>query len=314
MSTTIVQNELLTSSPGLETIACDLCGSQQFKTRYTKPDQHSPSDFEYSVVECQNCHMVFLNPRPPESAMVDHYTDHYHNDRNTAYFQKRYLKQLEFMPLGSQDKLLDIGCARGDFLAAVKAQYPGISTYGNDPFSSGVSHDFIEFSNRFLPEAGYPYNFFDCISAWAVFEHLHYPRAYFEEIGRILAPQGKFIMLVTNADSLYGKKAYREDIPRHLFHFSPRTVEAYAQQAGLKVSKIHFNDDIYDGRGIGTFKYSLSKLAGMSFREAHVGKPKKRLHKIAFRLGVRLDKLLFASHWESRLGCSGIMIVEFTKP
>ena len=42
---------------------------------------------------------------------------------------------------------------------------------------------------------------------------------YFVKVSNVLVPGGKFIFLVTNSQSVYGKYAYKEDIPRHTYHF-----------------------------------------------------------------------------------------------
>jgi hypothetical protein len=38
-------------------------------------------------------------------------------------------------------------------------------------------------------------------------------------------------------ESCYGKHAYREDVPRHLYHFSKETLRLYAEKFGLKLRK-----------------------------------------------------------------------------
>jgi uncharacterized Zn finger protein len=50
----------------LEHVDCDLCGSADYKIRYRKSDNWLWLNyFEYPVVECPGCGLVYVNPRPP---------------------------------------------------------------------------------------------------------------------------------------------------------------------------------------------------------------------------------------------------------
>jgi len=79
----------------LEHIPCDLCGSNNYKIRYRKPDTSLwLNQFEYPVVERINCGLVFVNPRPMEKSMADFYTKNYHENRDgreTGTFYYKFL-------------------------------------------------------------------------------------------------------------------------------------------------------------------------------------------------------------------------------
>lgn len=297
----------------LEHVSCDLCGGGKYKTRYRKPDAWLRlSQFEYPVVECIDCGLVYVNPRPSQESMGAFYPAGYHSGRDNLESVARYKRQAEFLPPLSKEKVLDIGCARGDFLSFLKKTSPVINACGVDYFSEGVNSDEIDFKRCSLPDAGYGDGEFDLITAWAVFEHLHRPSQYFEEVSRILKVGGSFIFLVTNSESLYGKKAFVEDIPRHIYHFSEKTLEIYAKKFGFEVRRCFYDDTIFDGRGLGTFTYTLPSLFGLTWEKIlldDVGFIHRRLRKI----GHILDKLVFMTHWEAKLKMSGIMIVEFIK-
>jgi SAM-dependent methyltransferase len=151
------------------------------------------------------------------------------------------------------------------------------------------------------------------ITAWAVFEHLHSPMHYFKEVARILKPGGKFVFLVTNSESLYGKAAHVEDIPRHTYHFSKTTLKRYADMVGLEMNRCIFDDAIFDGRGKGTFRYLALKLTGWTW-ENYLKKSGNYIQQRSAMVGAALDNLLFHYHWESKLCCSGIMIITMRKP
>ena len=297
----------------LEHINCDLCGSNEYRLRYRKPDNWLwLNQFEYPIVECCNCHLVFVNPRPTSKSMSEFYPQTYHYERDGDEWEKRYAREISFLPQLNSEAVLDIGCARGEFLKRLKAKYPNIETYGVDPFSEGVDGDDIKFYKMDFTAAGFASATFDIITAWAVFEHLHEPGKYFDEVRKTLKKNGRFIFLVTNSESFYGTKAYAEDIPRHLYHFSARTLDSYAEKFGFRINKLIYDDSIWDGRGYGTFAYLCQALTLSSWDRIR----KNNLTVIqrnARKLGRLIDKLVFTYHWEKKFKRSGIMICEFEK-
>lgn len=298
---------------GLEYVACDLCGSGKYKTRYKKPDNWLwLNQFEYPVVECLDCGLVYVNPRPREEFLHLFYPAGYHASRDTAEHLKRYEMQSRFLPVLENEKILDIGCARGDFLIFLKNKYPGISTYGVDLYGDKINSEDIKFYKKDLMECNFNDEEFDIITAWAVFEHLYHPSGYFKEVSRILKKKGKFIFLVTNSESIYGRYAYCEDIPRHTYHYCEKTLRLYAYNYGFKFNKCIFDDSIFDGRGTGLFYNMLSGLAGLSWDDRHYNRI-TLFQKLFVSAGNLLDKIIFKYHWESYLRRSGIMIAEFEK-
>ncbi len=219
---------------------------------------------------------------------------------------------MSFLPRLTNEKILDIGCARGEFLSYLRKTYPKIDAHGLDFFSDGVDSKDITFHNKSLTDVSFDGLMFDIITAWAVFEHLHSPSLYFEEIYRILKEDGRLLFLVTNSESLYGRKAYLEDIPRHLYHFSGETLKKYGDRYGFKVTKIVYDDRIWDGRGVGAFYHLCQNLTGVTWEKRYFGKI-NRVQNMAGSIGKMLDKIIFRTHWEARLKRSGIMVVEFMK-
>ena len=297
----------------LEHVDCDLCGCSKYQTIYRKPDNWIwPNQFEYPVVKCIDCGLVYVNPRPIQEEMSKFYPKEYHEDRDKQEWLDRYKVQTEYLPELKNEKILDIGCAEGDFLIYLKKIYPLIRLYGADPFSKWVKSDAITFKNDLLPQARFNDNEFDIITAWAVFEHLNNPSEYFAEVYRILKKGGRFIFLVTNSESLYGQKAYCEDVPRHTYHFSKETLNKYAAKYGFQMANCSYDDRIWDGRGTGTFYYAIQNFLGVTWEKRYYNDINACQRKMG-HLGRLIDKLVFNSNWEARKQKSGIMIVEFIK-
>lgn len=298
----------------LEHVDCDLCGSDKYRVRYRQPDRWLQNTiYQFPVVECIACGLVYLNPRPTQDSMQIFYPPGYHDGRGSDEHRDRYEKQLRFLPELTTESVIDIGCARGDFLAFLKERYPGIHTTGLDFFSDGVAHSDIDFVRSLLPESKLPDSSFDLATSWAVFEHLHNPLENFQEVGRILKPGGRFVFLVTNSESFYGKSAYLEDIPRHTYHYSEKTLAEYARRSGLAMTGLWFDDEIFDGRGIGAFQFIFSEFVGVTWEDRLTGKKPGWLGRKADKLGYKLDKRVFKTHWEADRRRSGIMVAEFTR-
>lgn len=297
----------------LEHVHCDLCGGNRYRVRYRKPDNWLwLTPFAYPVVECLDCGLVFVNPRPTPQAMALFYPEEFFSGRDGEPFRERYALQLEFIPRLTREKVLDIGCANGDWLNFLKSRYPGIHCVGVDIYPRQIRHEHFEYLCRSLPECDFAEKSFDLVTAWAVLEHLHQPGKYFAAVAKYLKSGGKFVFLVTNSESLFSRKAYKEDVPRHLHHFSEKTLRAYAERFAFDLSHIAFDDRIWDGRGNGTFYHGLMSLLGVDWETIYLQKVGAVRTQIG-RIGRILDRIAFHGHWEARRKASGIMICEFTK-
>jgi SAM-dependent methyltransferase len=83
---------------------------------------------------------------------------------------------------------------------------------------------------------------FDVITMWHSLEHVHRPMAVLEEAYRLLAPGGKLVVAVPNIDSLafrwFGAAWFALDLPRHLTHFAPWSLQQMLQNVGFRVGPI----------------------------------------------------------------------------
>lgn len=297
----------------LEHVTCDLCGGDRYRVRYRKPDNWLRTSLhQFPVVECDGCGLVYVNPRPTREAMADFYPSGYHDHRDGDAFRERYRRQQAHLPPLDGLRVLDVGCARGDFLAYL-LENADFEAHGVDAFSPGVDDPRIRFTHGDFDRLAHPDGSFDLVMSWAVFEHIHAPTAYFREAARLLRPGGRLVILVTNADSCYGRHAYTEDVPRHTYHYTEKTLAAYGRKCGLQLTGTLFGDDIFDGRGKGTFRRRIGRLAGWSW-EREMRAELRLHHRLAMKLGGALDALVFSTHWEARLRRSGIMIGLYEKP
>lgn len=297
----------------LEHVICDLCGFDDYLVRYRKPDDWLwVNGFEYPVVECLNCGLVYVNPRPVFEEMGKFYPPGYHDGRDDQLHLQRYIDQFSYISKLKPLSVLDIGCAKGDWLNYIKLQWPNVELHGLDAFSDNVKGTDIFFYKSQLHEVDLPKSYFDLVTSWAVIEHVHTPDAYFCAVNQLLKPGGKFVFLVTNADSIYGRYAYKEDIPRHLYHFTAKSLAGYAKKHGLHLESISFDERFWDGTGKGFFKHAIIKILGVSWNDIK-NKNYTITSKILFRLADLIDSLIFRYNWEKVISKSGIIVVTMSK-
>jgi len=112
--------------------------------------------------------------------------------------------------LNKEEKLLEIGCGRGDFLASFKRL--GLNCYGVDisNFSSvnltGIKVEKVDVSQDALP---YEDNSFDIVYHKSLIEHLYSPDYLMKETHRVLKPGGRIIILTP--DWVSQMKVFYED-------------------------------------------------------------------------------------------------------
>ena len=112
--------------------------------------------------------------------------------------------------LNKGDHLLDLGCGRGEFLKEFSAL--GLNSEGMDccksavELSKGHKIEVCDFENQRLP---YPDNYFGVIFCKSVIEHSYCPEKIFKEAYRILKPNGKFIVMTPDWESVY--RTFYED-------------------------------------------------------------------------------------------------------
>jgi len=95
---------------------------------------------------------------------------------------------------------------------------------------------------------------YDMVTFWHVFEHLADPRAILAKVHHILRPSGKVIIAVPNFDSMQSRvfrsRWYHIDVPRHLFHYTPRTLGVVVEQSGFWLEDVQYGWRDHDRAGI----------------------------------------------------------------
>jgi 2-polyprenyl-3-methyl-5-hydroxy-6-metoxy-1,4-benzoquinol methylase len=139
-------------------------------------------------------------------------------------------------------KLLDIGAGTGHFLA--KAKESGYTVLGLEPDEDArkvaLSESGVELRDlSLLHELN---EGFDIISMWHVLEHVYNLQPDLEKIVSLVNQDGVLIIAVPNYTS-FDAQYYKEywaayDVPRHLYHFSPKSIIPLVESKGLKFEKM----------------------------------------------------------------------------
>ena len=241
-------------------MSCILCGGSETRLAYMGRDRLGVASEPFSIVRCQQCGLLFLNPRPTKEEIGSYYPYSEYKDEfapaiddepsllrrlNRLYHTEKMCRSLERVKVGG--RLLDVGCATGNFLDRMRRrgnwQVWGVEVneeaarYAQERFGLDV---FI----GELCEAAYPASYFDVVTLWNVLEHLHDPLDTLKEINRVLKDDGVLILSVPNSDSfdakIFGDYWIGLDPPRHLYTFSIKTLKALLAKAGFKTIETRF--------------------------------------------------------------------------
>lgn len=185
---------------------CPLCRSKNLSGFAIDTHRRGP---HISRVKCEDCGVVFANPMADAAELSEYYQAYYEKDHYEAVAYKelilghfsriktlkesaikqesRYLKNL-----AKGSKFLDVGCGLG--LGLAYAHQLDCELYATEYDSGALNfvrqHFPVHTHQGDLESAGYPDDFFDFIHISHVIEHVLDPRAYIQEMQRMLKPGG----------------------------------------------------------------------------------------------------------------------------
>jgi SAM-dependent methyltransferase len=241
-----------------EYVPCNLCGADDARLLYSLRDYRLRIDDSlWNLVQCRICSLGYLNPRPTVSEIGKYYPQTYFGHR--GHMTRRYAVQAQYVA-GPPGDLLEIGAARGDFMAVMRDR--GWRVTGIEPSTADNPHGLTIHRQRFPEECDLATESFDVITAWAVFEHLHDPASAFQRAASLVRPGGRLVVQVPNLRSINARFARLEDIPRHLYFFNPTTLRRFAALAGLRLEAIHHTTNMYGGSGRSVLRRLLIHATG----------------------------------------------------
>jgi len=234
---------------------CPLCGGVAARQLFASHDQTGAAAGVWSVMRCQNCALPSLQPRPTQHELSAFYPPGYAPfagpveevpGRMQRWLLRRHYNlrcQVVRRAGPTGGRLLDIGCATGNFVQAL----------GHDRrwqcLGSDLSRQALAVARRqglmvwcssgetacLAPESC------DIVTLWEVIEHLPDPRAMLADIHRVLRPGGLLVLSTPNSASVQAR-LWRQywagwEVPRHLQVFSLATLRRLLVETGFAITQ-----------------------------------------------------------------------------
>jgi len=238
----------------LETLkSCPSCGHDTFKNTLKCKDYTYSKD-SFSLLECSNCHLLFTNPRPSEQAIGKYYDNpeyvsHTDTKKGLLFLLYGAVKQFTLIQKRtsleksiSEKTVLDYGAGSGDFSVELASNGWTVSAY--EPDIKARNKIAEKDSSIHLPNSINDIETASksAITLWHVLEHVHRLNETISEFHRILKHDGTLVIAVPNRTSFdadyYKSEWAAYDVPRHLYHFDPKTIETLMSARGFELKQI----------------------------------------------------------------------------
>lgn len=232
---------------------CPVCKSADIAFKLAAKD-YTVSNESFEIWECKVCTFAFTQNIPAANEIGKYYqsSDYvshsdtkqglinrlYHLVRSiTLQSKKRLIRNVTTLAKG---ELLDIGAGTGAFAATMKKA--GWNVKGLEP--DEVARQNAKANHQLELETldvlhQQPSSNYDAITMWHVLEHVHDLHQYLDTFYRILKPSGTLIVAVPNYTSedasIYKEHWAAYDVPRHLYHFSPHSMDILMEQHNMQV-------------------------------------------------------------------------------
>ena len=233
--------------------ACPFCQSGDIQQKFVVKD-YTVSGESFTILQCRKCQGAFTQDVPSQEEIGAYYaSENYisHSDTQQGFINKAYhlvrsrtliQKRIMLQALTEKDKgsIADIGCGTGAFLHTM--QQAGWQITGFEPDETARQNAERLYNIIPLPSPEL-YNqaadSYDAVTMWHVLEHVHDLHGYIEQVKKILKQDGRLLVAVpnyTSADAAQYQQYWAAyDVPRHLYHFSPASMELLMKQHGLQV-------------------------------------------------------------------------------
>jgi SAM-dependent methyltransferase len=245
------------STHGMETVTCALCGARDEDRLFVGRDRLLGLPGEFTVVQCRGCGLIYTNPRPSPEALGEYYPERYGvyapeggQAQRLALYHRRLARRLHASRRGLPGTVLDVGCGEGTFLAEMRAlgwKCTGLEMDAGAARRARASRG-LQVVNSSVDEAAFP-DRFDLVTMSHLLEHVPDPRHALHRAAGWLGRGGRLFLTLPNVDS-WERRRFEEDwypwdLPRHLYHFSPETLERLLAESGFSVERLGFLSGFY---------------------------------------------------------------------
>lgn len=186
---------------------------------------------------CQDCHLIFQNPRLSDSELDKYYGTGYYRrtitpppegmdkgEENRAKVDAEIIKKLA----GEINSHLDIGCGRGYMLDVMGAKIK-VGTESDPKYVKAKGVRIYSEMDKIPKEK------FDLVTAIHVLEHVPHPLDFLKRMARFVEKNGHLVVEVPSWKTRGGPLGFA-----HLYHFEPDMLKLMCVQAGLSVIQVEF--------------------------------------------------------------------------
>ena len=234
---------------------CPLCGGQQLEHALTCTDYYASGE-QFEVVRCVHCGFLLTQNAPTETEIGRYYeTPDYisHSDTQKGLMNRIYHWVRRYMLLRKasmvkrfshleKGALLDYGTGTGYFPHTMTKEGWTVKAIEKSPQARAfaLKHFQLEVDEENALKE-YQTNSFDVITLWHVMEHLEHLNEMWQTLAGLLKERGVLIVAVPNPAS-YDATKYQEwwaayDVPRHLWHFTPATMQSFGTKHEFVLEK-----------------------------------------------------------------------------
>ncbi|WP_242206510.1 class I SAM-dependent methyltransferase [Aestuariivivens insulae] len=239
-----------------EATSCYSCNGDDYSFFLKGEEDLTGKEGEFQFVKCNNCGLVYQNPRIALDQIKEFYDGEYIAHRKKKNWglltplyewtmnkhdrdkEKLVAKHVE---LNGQTEILDVGCAVGTFLLHIHQKY-NVNISGVD-FKEGLEYpDFnkIEFYEGLFYEQDIEENRYDAVTMWHFLEHCYDPNKSIQMAKKVLKKGGKLIVEVPRLDSitfkLFGRKWPGVQAPQHTVLYDKKSFISMMKKNGFKVT------------------------------------------------------------------------------
>jgi len=222
----------------MENTNCIICNNNKFNLYAT----FNIYNKKFTLVDCLECRFIYLNPRIKEIDISKFYGNNYQPFQNKISFTNilySLFRKINFLfkyriinKYVNEGKTLDIGSGDNFFSNSMKSK--GWKSYSYDKFYNSISN------TKSLSSLNS--NSFKCITLWHSIEHMYDINDVFKNINNLLNDDGYLFIACPNLNSseveILNENWIAYDIPRHLYHFSFKTMDKFLRKHNIKIIDI----------------------------------------------------------------------------
>jgi 2-polyprenyl-3-methyl-5-hydroxy-6-metoxy-1,4-benzoquinol methylase len=230
---------------------CPICNDSNTQIAIESQD-FSLTQNSFSILHCNHCCFRFTTPVPNQDEIGRYYKfNNYisHTDTKEGWMNQLYhfvrtktladkTKWVQSLFTGHKGHILDIGAGTGAFAHAMQQKAWKVTGLEPDAITREKAFEIYQLHLQSTDTIfDLPENEFEVITMWHVLEHVHALKPYLNQCFKSLKHNGRLIIAVpnyTSFDARYYQKYWAAyDLPRHLYHFSPKSMSILLNEMGF---------------------------------------------------------------------------------